>query len=130
MRRDRWHQTRKKNGQTREREDNTLKCNTCGKPHKNRRLLEWSQCCAANDPRFRHHQQQEQRIDNPVQPTANRTINENKKIVTLRLCFGETVDPRVYSVEDPLSNTLKARRQIEMELQQRTGKDDKKSQPK
>ena len=60
--------------ETSDRTGNTLKSKTCDNPHKT------DDCCnranAANDPRPKRHQQQEQKIDNIVHPTTEKITND------------------------------------------------------
>ena len=67
-------------------------------------------------------------MDNRVQLTTNKTTNEPKKLVTQRLHFGETLDARAYSIEDHPPYTRKIQQQTAIELQQKTGKNDKRLQ--
>ena len=66
----------KKNGQTNNSEGNKFKCDTGGKPHKTEDC--WNATNSANDPRPRRHNQQEQKIDNFVQPMTSKTDDESK----------------------------------------------------
>ena len=76
MKRDKWQQTRKNNGQPNSNAGNTLKCKTCGKPHKTEDC--WNGANSANDPRPKRHNQQERKTDNPVQFTTTKTSDESK----------------------------------------------------
>ena len=51
----------KNNGQTNNSAGNTLKCDTCGKPHKTEDC--WNEANAANDPQPKRHNQQELKAD-------------------------------------------------------------------
>ena len=56
LRKDKWQQTRKNNGQTKNSASTMLKCDTCGKPHKTEDC--WNGANSANDPRLKRHFQQ------------------------------------------------------------------------
>ena len=77
MKKDKWHRTRKNNCQTNNSAGNTFKCDTCGKPHKTEDC--WNGANSANNPRPKHHNQQERKTDNFVQPTTTKTDDVSKK---------------------------------------------------
>ena len=76
MKRDKWMQTKRNNGQTKSNTGKPLKCDTCGKPHKT------ENCCnganAANDLRPKRHTTQEQKRDTPAQMTTTDFTSEPK----------------------------------------------------
>ena len=74
MRRDKWQQTRKHNGHTRNTTGITSKCDTCGKPHKTEDC--WNGANSANDPRPKRHFQQERKQDNSAQQQTNQAADE------------------------------------------------------
>ena len=76
MRRDKWQQTRKHNGHTRNTTGITSKCDTCGKPHKTEDC--WNGANSANDPRPKRHFQQERKQDNSAQQQTNQAADESK----------------------------------------------------
>ena len=57
LKRDKWMQTRKNNGQTNYSASKPAKCDTCGKPHKTEDC--WNGANFANDPRPKRHHTQE-----------------------------------------------------------------------
>ena len=75
MRRDKWLQTRTHNGPNKG-AGSTLKCDTCGKPHKTEDC--WNGAKAANNRRPKRHNQQERKTDNSVQPTTTQALDEPK----------------------------------------------------
>ena len=99
MRRDKWQQTRRNNGQNKNSADTTVKCDTFGKPHKTEGC--WNGANSANDPRPKRHLQQERKTDPSFQQMTAKFGDESKKLITPRLRFGETVDASAYSTEDP-----------------------------
>ena len=76
MKRDKWQQTRKNIGQTNNSAGKTPKCDTCGKPLKTEDCLNGAN--SANDPRFKRHNTQERKTDNPVQPTIPKSVKDSK----------------------------------------------------
>ena len=76
MRRDKWQQTRRNNGQTKNGAGTTLKCDTCGKPHKTEDC--WKGANSANDPRPKRHFQQERKTDTSAQQTTAKFGDESK----------------------------------------------------
>ena len=127
MERDKWQQTRKSSGRTNNKASNTLKYDTCGKPHKTE--VCWYGAHSVNDPRPKRHNQQERKTDNSVQPTTTKTVDESKKLITPGLRFRKAVDARAYSIEDPPSNTTTTPQQNKKENKRKTGWDDQKSLP-
>ena len=99
MKRDKWMQTKRNNGQTNSSSGKPLKCDTCGKPHKTENC--WNGANAANDPRPKRHTTQEQKKRHSGTNDNNRLYHRTKKLITPRLRFGEKVDARAYSTEDP-----------------------------
>ena len=127
MKRDKWQQTRKNSGRTNNNASNTLKYETCGKPHKTE--VCWHGANSVNDPRHKRHNQQERKTDNSVQPTTFKTVDESKNLLTPGLRFGETADAWAYSREDPPSNTTTTPQQNATEHKRKTGWEDQKSLP-
>ena len=76
MKRDKWMQIRKNNGQTNSSAGKSLKCDTCGKPHKTEDC--WNGANSANDPRPKRHNNPESKRDVPVQPTTSNSVIESK----------------------------------------------------
>ena len=76
MKRDKWMQTKKNNGQTGNSSGKPLKCDTCGKPHKTENC--WNGANSANDPRPKRHHQQERKQDNSAQQLTNQDADESK----------------------------------------------------
>ena len=76
MKRDKWMQTRKNNGQTNTSAGKQFKCETCGKPHKTEDC--WNGANSANDPRPKRHNNPESKRDVPVQPTTANPVTESK----------------------------------------------------
>ena len=76
MKRDKWMQTRKNNGQTNSSVGKSLKCETCGKPHKTEDC--WNGANSANDPRPKRHNNPESKKDVPVQQTKDNGATESK----------------------------------------------------
>ena len=76
MKRDKWQQTRKSNGQTNSNAGNSLKCDTCGKPQKTEER--WNGANSANDPRIKRHNQQKRKTDLPVPHTTTKNTDESK----------------------------------------------------
>ena len=103
MKRDKWQQPRRIDGQTKSSAGNTLKCDTCGKPHKTEDC--WNGANSANEQRPKRHFQQEKKTDTSVQQTTTTLIEDSKILITPCLRFGEPVDARAYSIEDPPPNT-------------------------
>ena len=77
MKRDKRQQTQKHNGQTKSSAGSTLKCDTCGKPHKAEDC--WNASNAANDPRPSRHFQLERKTDHTAQPVTTKPVEEPKK---------------------------------------------------
>ena len=69
-------QTKRNNGQTNNNSGKSLKCDTCGKPHKTENY--WNGANAANDPRPKRHTTQEQKRDTPAQMTTTDFTTEPK----------------------------------------------------
>ena len=67
---------RKHNGQTNSNAGKTLKCDTCGKPHKSEYC--WNGANVANDPRPKGHFQQERKTDDTAQPATTTTVEKPK----------------------------------------------------
>ena len=76
MKRDKWMQTKRNNGQASSTAGKSLKCDTCGKPHKTEDC--WNGANSANDPRPKRHNTQELKRDIPVQPTTANSVTESK----------------------------------------------------
>ena len=76
MKRDKWQQTRRNNAQTKNSAGTTLKCDTCGKPHKTEDC--WNGANSANDPRPKRHFQQERKTDTSAQQTTAKFEEESK----------------------------------------------------
>ena len=76
MKRDKWMQIRKNNGQTNSSAGKSLKCDTCGKPHKTEDC--WNGANSANDPRPKRHNNSESKRDVPAQPTTANSVIESK----------------------------------------------------
>ena len=76
MRRDKWQQTRRNNGQTKNSAGTTLKCDTCGKPHKEEDC--WNGANSANDPRPKRHFQRERNTDTSAQQSTAKFGDESK----------------------------------------------------
>ena len=76
MKRDKWMQIRKNNGQTNSSAGKSLKCDTCGKPHKTEDC--WNGANSANDPRPKRHNNPESKRHGPVQPTTANSVIESK----------------------------------------------------
>ena len=76
MKRDKWMQTKRNNGQTSSSSGEPLKCDTCGKPHKTENC--WNGANAANDPRPKRRTTQEQKRDTPDQMTTTDFATEPK----------------------------------------------------
>ena len=76
LKRDKWMQTKRNNGQTSSSSGKPLKCDTCGKPHKTENC--WNGANAANDPRPKRHTTQEQKKDTPDQLTTTDFATEPK----------------------------------------------------
>ena len=76
MERDKWQQNRKIIGQTNSSAGNSMKCDTCSKPHKTEGC--WNGANAANDPRPKRHNQQERKADLPAQPTTTKLADDPK----------------------------------------------------
>ena len=76
MKGDKWQQTRKHNGQTNNSAGKTLKCDTCGKPHKTEDC--WNGANSADDPRPKRHNKQERNTKTPAQPTTIKNFEEPK----------------------------------------------------
>ena len=68
MKRDKWMQTKRNNGQTNSSSGKPFKCDTCGRPHKTESC--WNGAKAANAPRPKRHTTQEQKRDTPAQMTT------------------------------------------------------------
>ena len=73
---DKCQQTRRDNGQTKKNAGNSLKCNTCGIPHKTEDC--WNGANSANDPRPKRHNTQERKTDTTVQQTTAKSGDESK----------------------------------------------------
>ena len=121
MKQDKWHQTRKNNGQTIKRSNATLAVNfTKGK------LLEKSQRCHGSTTKAQPPNRAPTR-----EHRQNDDINHNRwirKLITPRLRFGETVDASEYSMEIPPQNIPKFQTILATEYHQRIGSDDKTSE--
>ena len=76
LRRDKWQQTRKNNGQTKNNASSTLKCDTCGKPHKTEDC--WNGANSANDPRPKRHFQREKNTETSTQQSTTNFGDETK----------------------------------------------------
>ena len=76
MKKDKWQQIRKNNGQANNNAGKPPNCDTCGKPHKTGDC--WNGANSANDPRPKRHITQEQKKDIPVQPTTANSVIEPK----------------------------------------------------
>ena len=76
MKRDKWMQTKRNNGQTNSSSGKPFKCDTCGRPHKTESC--WNGANAANDPRPKRHTTQEQKRDTPAQMTTTDFDTEPK----------------------------------------------------
>ena len=76
MKRDKWMQTKRNNGQANSSAGKQLKCDTCGKPHKTEDC--WNGANSANDPRPKRHKTQELKRDIPVKPTTANSVTESK----------------------------------------------------
>ena len=76
MKKDKWMQTKRNNGQINSSSGKPLKCDTCGKPHKTENC--WNGANAANDPRPKRHTTQEQKRDTPDQLTTTDFTAEPK----------------------------------------------------
>ena len=76
MKRDKWQQTRKNNGQSNNSAGKTLKCDTCGKPHKTEDC--WNGAESANNPRVKRHNTQERKTDTSVQLATTITVDDPK----------------------------------------------------
>ena len=74
MRKDKWQQTRKHNDQTKNSTGTTLKCDTCGKPHKTEDC--WNGANSANDPRSKRHFQREKDTDTSTQQSTTKFGDE------------------------------------------------------
>ena len=73
MRRDKGQQTRRNNEQTKNSTGTTVKCETCGKPHKTEDC--WNRANSAIDPRPKQHFQQER---NSAQQSTAKFGDESK----------------------------------------------------
>ena len=76
LKRDKWLQTRKNNGQTNYSAGKPPKCDTCGKPHKTEDC--WNGANSANDPRPKRHNTQERKTDTSVLQTTTKPADEQK----------------------------------------------------
>ena len=76
LRRDKWQQTRKNNGLTKNIACTTPKCDTCGKPHKTEDF--WNGANSANDPRPKLHFQREKNTDSSAQQSTAKFGEESK----------------------------------------------------
>ena len=76
LKRDKWQQTRKNNGQTNYSAGKPPKCDTCGKPHKT--VDCWNGANSANDPRPKRHNTQERKPDFSIQQTTTKPADEQK----------------------------------------------------
>ena len=76
LKRDKWQQTRKNNGQTNYSAGKLLKCDTCGKSHKTEDC--WNGANSANDPRPKRHNTQERKPDSSAQQTTTKIADEQK----------------------------------------------------
>ena len=76
LKRDKWQQTRKNNGHNNNTTGKTLKCETCGKPHKTEDC--WNGANAANDPRPKRHHTQERTLESSAQQTATKSNDDSK----------------------------------------------------
>ena len=99
MKRDKRQQTRKINGQANASPGNTLKCDTCGKPPQNRRLLEGIQRRQRSTTQAPQPTRTKNGSFRPIYDNQN--CRRIKKLNTPLLGFGKTVDSRAYSIEDP-----------------------------
>ena len=99
FRKDRYYATTKTNtNDSNQDEAPKPKCDTCGKMHKTENC--WDGANAANDPRKRKREftiSTDKISEQPVPTTSSKT----KKLKSPRLRFGEKVDPRAYTIEDP-----------------------------
>ena len=76
LKRDKWQQTRKNHGHNNNTTGKTLKCETCGKPHKTEDC--WNGANAANDPRPKRHHTQERTLESSAQQTATKSNDDSK----------------------------------------------------
>ena len=76
LKRDRWQQIRNTNGQTKYSASKTLKCDTCGKPHKTEDC--WNGANSANDPRPKRQNTQERKTVTSVPQTTPQPDNDSK----------------------------------------------------
>ena len=76
LKRDKWQQTRKNNGQTDYNAGKPPKCGTCGKPHKTEDC--WNGANSANDPRLKRNNTQERKPDSSIQQTTTKPADEQK----------------------------------------------------
>ena len=76
LKRDKWQQTRKTNGQIKYSAGKTLKCDTCGKPHKTEDC--WNGANSANNPRPKRQNTQERKTVTFVSQTTPQPDNDSK----------------------------------------------------
>ena len=69
------------------------------KTPQNGKLLEWSQLCQRSATQASHYARTKKGYPGPTD--HNRFPHRTKKLITPRLHFGEKVDARAYSTEDP-----------------------------
>ena len=92
LRRDKWQQTRKNNGQSKNNAGTTLKCDTCGKPHKTEDC--WNGANSANDPRPKRHFQRKRNTETSTQQSTTNFGDESKNYLRRACLSGACViDP-------------------------------------
>ena len=87
MRRDKWQQTRRNNGQTKNSAGTTIKWHTCDKPHKTEDC--WNGANSANDPRPKRLFQQESKTDTAAQQTIDKFRDESKNYLRRACALGK-----------------------------------------
>ena len=96
LKRDKWQETKRQNGQFNPNRPLKPKCDTCGKPHKTEDCLNGAN--AANDPRPKRHTAAPSKAS--WQNHQHHYNRRRKKLKLTRLRFGDNVDARAYSIED------------------------------
>ena len=99
LKRDKWQQTRKNNGQANYSAGKPPKCDTCGKPHKTEDC--WNGANAANDPRPKRHNTQERKTDTSVQQTTTKPADEQKTNYAAPAIWGNSRREGVFTRRPP-----------------------------
>ena len=76
LKRDKWIQTRKNNGSNNSSAGKSVKCDTCGKPHKTEDC--WNGANSANDQRPKRTNTLERKTDTSAQQTTIKSSHESK----------------------------------------------------